>query len=175
MNALWQRLDQPGMDHAWCSERVFGGRWVTLDPNGPSSGEYRFTLDDRWGVTQALVDWVNGTGQCSTLAMADGQWRAEGSVVLRTTATAVDLSETPATNTLAIRQLNLEVGQTQTLEVVYIRPHPFTCHVVAQTYSRLNVAHYRYQSGTFVSVLTVDNAGWVVSYPQLWTKLNTTP
>ncbi|TDD63844.1 transcriptional regulator [Jiangella aurantiaca] len=84
----------------------------------------------------------------------------------------VDIALTPFTNTLPIRRLGLEVGESADLRIVYVQvDNGLTADAVDQRYLRLGSETYRYSSGDFTADLTVDGDGLVTDYPHLWRRL----
>jgi uncharacterized protein len=80
----------------------------------------------------------------------------------------VDLGFTPATNTLPIRRLGLEVGEAAELAVAWLRWPALRVERAEQRYERLARDRYRYSSGDFEADLTVDEHGLVVEYEGVW-------
>jgi len=78
---------------------------------------------------------------------------------------------TPATNTLPIRRLNLEVGQSQQVTAAWLKFPELKLEILFQLYTRLSPQRYRYQSGTsFSAELLVDDLGLVTVYPGGWER-----
>ena len=133
----------------------------------PVRTEYR-VFSDGAGFTSAVhVRDLRGFEQRTlTLARdAKGNWRIDERPdrSLRG-CTDVDLGCSPSTNTLPIRRLGLRVGASKTIQAAWVRFPELTVHKVAQTYTRLDEATFRYASGTFEAELTVDDAGLVTDY-----------
>ena len=84
----------------------------------------------------------------------------------------VDIPLTPFTNTLPIRRLQLEVGQTQEIRVLYLDVLAREFKPVRQKYHRLSGSQYQYENvpNDFEAVITVDGDGLVVDYPELFTR-----
>jgi uncharacterized protein len=84
----------------------------------------------------------------------------------------IDISFTPFTNTLAIKQLKLEVGQSADVRALYVESPTLGFKVSEQRYERLSEFEYRYTSlgSGFTAVITVDQDDLVVSYPGLFTR-----
>ena len=80
----------------------------------------------------------------------------------------VDLSFTPATNTLPIRRLGLGVGEKADIAVAWLRWPELKVERVGQRYARLAADRYRYTQGDFEAELTVDEHGLVLEYDGLW-------
>lgn len=80
----------------------------------------------------------------------------------------VDLGWTPATNTLPIRRFGLVPGEGGRTRVVWIVYPDLDVVVADQHYECLSESTYRYASGDFSAVLTVDEAGLVTDYEGIW-------
>ena len=87
----------------------------------------------------------------------------------------VDLSITPFTNTLPIRQLGLQVGELAEIEVVYVALPEMQLSCANQRYTRLAENVYRYEDqsfpGGFTADLPVDDDGLVLDYPGLFKRV----
>ena len=82
----------------------------------------------------------------------------------------VDLCWTPATNTLAIRRLDLGIGGRASIDATWVRWPELDVVRARQTYARLAVDRYRYDSGGQPYELQVDQVGLVTRYgDDLWT------
>jgi uncharacterized protein len=82
----------------------------------------------------------------------------------------VDLGVTPSTNTLPIRRLRLEVGETAEIDAAWIRFPELDVVRASQQYTRLGDRRYLYQSRTFQAELDVDDLGLVVTYAGTWER-----
>jgi hypothetical protein len=82
----------------------------------------------------------------------------------------IDLGFTPATNTLPILRLDLGVGDSMKTMAAWLKFPGFGFSALDQEYSHISDSEYLYQSGngTYSTVLSVNNAGFVTSYPGLW-------
>jgi hypothetical protein len=85
----------------------------------------------------------------------------------------VDLSFTPATNTLPIRRLGLEIGDEAEIRVAWLVWPELTVRPVRQRYARIARDRYRYTQDDFEAVLTVDEEGLVLEYEGLWRAIAT--
>ena len=84
----------------------------------------------------------------------------------------VDLSVTPATNTLPIRRLNLEVGSSVSVIAAWVKFPELTVEPLSQRYTRLRKDSYRYESNTGSSAqIAVDDLGLVTAYPSGWERI----
>ena len=84
----------------------------------------------------------------------------------------VDLAVTPATNTLAIRRLNLQVGSSASIIAAWIKFSDLTVQPLSQRYTRVAQNTYRYESNTgFSAEIVVDDLGLVTAYPGGWERI----
>jgi hypothetical protein len=86
----------------------------------------------------------------------------------------IDLSISPFTNMLPIKQLRFDGDKPQKIETLYFDENRFSIRKVQQLYSRLNDRTYRYQDvelPDFVVDIVVDDDGWVIVYPQLFKRV----
>src|SRR5690606_2784207 len=124
----WRRLDVFGYEHARIQRVPSGWRLqgkVEVRESGVSARfNYVVECDPTWFTRSALVDGEVG-GELARFALtADGagHWTA-GDQVLSAVAGAldIDLGFTPATNTLPIRRLALEVGESANVRSAWLR------------------------------------------------------
>ena len=89
----------------------------------------------------------------------------------------VDIMVTPLTNTLPIRRLQLALGESREISVVYIAAPDLSIRPFRQRYTRLDDVdsgqRYRYESldSGFTAVLPVDDDGFVIDYPGIWRRV----
>ncbi|PSR22196.1 MAG: hypothetical protein C7B45_07425 [Sulfobacillus acidophilus] len=86
----------------------------------------------------------------------------------------VGIGVTPSTNTLPIRRLDLDVGESQDCWATWVRFPDLTLHALAQRYTRLSSDVYRYESlqSGFQATLRVDDHGIIQQYTGLWSVLD---
>ena len=88
----------------------------------------------------------------------------------------VDISATPFTNTLPIRRLGLEPGESEELAVTYVRVPELLVGAERQRYSCLeaqaNGELYRFEAlpSGFTAELPIDAEGLVIDYPGLFRR-----
>lgn len=84
----------------------------------------------------------------------------------------VDIPLTPFTNTLPIRRLQLNEGQSQQIRIIYCDILQQQIKSVSQKYTRLADEQYRYQNvpNDFEATIKVDEFGLVIDYPQLFVR-----
>lgn len=85
----------------------------------------------------------------------------------------IDISLTPFTNTLPISRLNLSKNEQQELNVLYIDILNREIKPVQQRYTRLSTYQYKYENvpNDFEAVITVDDLGLVINYPELFERI----
>jgi hypothetical protein len=89
----------------------------------------------------------------------------------------VDIAVTPFTNTLPIRRLQLQQGQSKEIQVIYCNLLDQEIKPVRQQYTRLSANEYNYQNipNDFEANIQVDEAGLVVDYPSLFVRTAALP
>lgn len=82
----------------------------------------------------------------------------------------VDIAVSPLSNTLPIRRLHLQVGDSADIVTAYITVPDLAVTTDPQRYTRLAEHRYRYDSrdSDFTAVLDVDAQGLVTRYPGLF-------
>ena len=173
--ALWRRIDLPGMERCELAGtpdgfRIAGTTLFSLDERAIEI-RYSIALDAKWR-TQIVGIHVRTPEETRSVALrADGEgtWEVGGDPVPDLDgAIDVDLAWTPATNTIPIRRLGLDVGMDAQIFSAFV---PFPDRVVsarAQSYERLAERRYRFTSGDFAADLTVDGDALVTAYPGRW-------
>jgi hypothetical protein len=182
--ALWRRLDQPHwLDHCHLRGTKLGwsleGTLVGVLDGQPLRAQYRVNVDRLWRTRMAGVTvWTGTEQQGFRLGRSDeGIWTAfttGAELSALTGLTDVDISLTPATNTLPIRRLGLEVGESAETTAVWIRPD-LNLEPLPQRYTRTAESTYLYESGEnfdrFRAEISVDEHGVVAAYPPIWERL----
>lgn len=174
---VWRRLDLPGHDAARLQPHGDGwridGAAVFLDAAGPCRLDYVVECDAAWRTTLARVSGWRGTGPVDLDIRADAQrrWTLNGQAVPTVAGCDdVDLSITPATNTLPIRRLRLAAGGRAAVRAAWLRAPEMVLEPLDQVYEHVAGGRFRYQSGggTFSAELDVRYDGLVTRYSGLW-------
>ena len=174
---LWRRLDQPGHDSARLTEdstgAVIEGTAVFSESGRPCRLDYRVVCDAAWRTMSARVaGWMDTTAiDIAIAADRAGAWTLNGRSCLDLEGCDdVDLSFTPATNTLPIRRARLAVGAQLSVRAAWVRFPEMALEPLDQTYQRVSESRYRYESsgGSFVAELETNRVGFVTHYPGLW-------
>ncbi len=158
MEIVWESLEWPGMEHViWhAAESRADSAAVMLLPDGPLRVNYLLT-PTRVEISGLILEH-DGQGSWVDRPELDG-------------CLEVDISITPLTNTLPIRRLKLEPGDSREIRAVYIELPRLSVSVMPQRYSRLGERLYRYQSEGFQADRSVDEPDLVVDSPGLWRRL----
>jgi uncharacterized protein len=175
-SVLWRRIDPSGHDAVSLRRSADGwelaGVALFTDERGPCRLEYSVACDDRWRTRRCTVTGsVGRTPVQLAIAAVEGRWTLEGRHQPEVEGCVdLDLAFTPATNTLPIRRLGLEVGQSADVRAAWLPWPPAGLQPLEQQYRRIRPEVYRYESdgGRFVRDLVVHSSGLVTSYPRLW-------
>jgi hypothetical protein len=181
---IWVPWSGPGLEHLRLAQRddeiVADGLIIGVSDGAPFRARYVIRCDARWRVREIRVDLSSDSGREIALrADGAGFWTtASGEPVPSLDGCIdVDISATPFTNTLAIRRLGLEPGETSDLTVAYVAIPEMRVWPEKQRYTCL-AAHaqgglYRFESldGDFTAELPVDSDGLVSDYPELFRKV----
>ena len=176
---LWRRLDQPGHEAArlWSQESFWhlAGTAVFLHEEQPSNLSYHLICDTNWLTRSGRAKgWVGSlTLDVELLVDATQHWWLNGKEVPSVEGCLdLDLNFSPSTNLLPIRRLALDIGQAAKVKAAWLRFPSFVLEPLDQVYRRTAVTTYRYESagGKFVRDLTVNPAGFVTDYPDIWVQ-----
>lgn len=174
---LWRRLDCPGHDIARLTNRgahwVLSGTAIFAHNSGPCCLDYLVVCDTAWRTRSAHVNGSIGDTRIEFTVHVDEQqrWYLNDTEVSAVRGCIdVDLSFTPATNTIPIRRLALDIGDASDVRAAWLPFPSLAFEVLPQVYRRTGATTYHYESsgGAFVRELEVNAAGLVTIYPGLW-------
>jgi hypothetical protein len=164
----------PGLERLHLEAERCTSVLIATDAGHPYSFSYHLTWDAAWHLRTADAHLL-GEERPPIQLHADGagHWlRARGDELPALAGCIdVDFTASPFANTLPIRRLGLEVGQSARLLVAYILVPTLEVRPATQTYTRLDATHYRYESGRFRMDLPVDEDGVVLDYPGFWRRI----
>ena len=174
---LWHCSLLSSSEHAVLAESGDGYRLqgVAVLPLGelPCHLDYAVAVDRQWRPSQAraTIKTPSGTREIVLRSQHGAGWEVDG--VLRPDLDRcpdVDFGWTPATNTVPIRRLGLEVGQTASITAAWVRFPELDVVASEQRYRRLATDRWQYTSGQYDYQLTVDpDTGLVLAYgDDLW-------
>lgn len=142
--------------------------------NGTIAVRFTVRTDGAWATRETSVR--AGPSAIEVRADGLGGWSVDGAERADLQGcTDVDLEFTPATNTLPIRRLALEVGQSADIDAAWVRLPSLSVERSTQRYERLSERRYRYSSGPFAVELDVDEHGLVLDYPPFWVRERRSP
>jgi hypothetical protein len=176
---LWQWVQSPGLERfeflRSSDEWVFRGTILTLADDAPVEARYEITCDRLFRTRRANISLLDSSGQRSLKIEAqNGRWVENGRENQAVKgALDIDLGWSPSTNTLPIKRLKLEVGQSSSEFIAaWVRFPDLTLQPLPQEYLRLAGRQYRYSSrdGAFVAKLIVDDDDLVVDYEGFWQR-----
>ena len=176
--AMWRRLDHVGHEAArlvhhapfW---QLSGTAVFLLDR--PCRLEYQIVCDAAWRTLHGRVTGWHGDDPVKAELYTDTarRWTLNGhSAPAVSGCVDLDLSFTPATNTIPIRRLALNQGERAEVRSAWLSFPGLTLEPLVQSYSRTAglVYHYESPADGFVADIEVDPAGLVVRYPTLWER-----
>ena len=171
---LWQDTSNGALDrcqlHATSGGLRLAGTVLTAAHGDPLEVRY-LVLTEESGLTRRVeLDLNNGSSRRVLSADGAGRWHWEGDPELTEVAGAldVDLTVTPATNTLPIRRLGLDVGQAVDLRMAWVQFPGLEVIPSEQRYERLTADRWRFSTGDFQAELVVDHNGLVLDYGGLF-------
>lgn len=149
---------------------------------------YEIITDTNWRTRSVKIKQQTSDGEIRYIYLdidQDQNWRksinerpSDFSAVLDLASASglndIDLQITPSTNTLPINRLNLEVGEMQEIDVLWISFPELNLIRQQQKYSKINEGFYIFEipKTGFVAKLEVDKLGLVVNYENLYRRLS---
>lgn len=184
-HVVWEPVDAVGIEHLTVEsgeELDADGTVVGIAENegtaAPFRIRYRVECDGVGTVRRVEIDPL-GVGHGLELEHdGDGNWTKDGERAPELTGCRdVDISATPFTNTIPIRRLGLQSGESATISVAYLDVPAMTAETVEQRYTCLEPldsdgGSFRYESlaSGFTANLPVDSDGVVVDYPGVFRR-----
>jgi hypothetical protein len=175
---MWRRLDNPG--HEWARLYILGatpvlrGTAVFQEDRIAGRLDYKILCSPQWETLSAVVvGWVGGEKVDLRIQKTPNRgWLSNGKSVPGVEACPdIDLSFSPSTNLLPIRRLNLQLGQEAEVRAAWLVFPDLGLRPLTHWFRRESRDRYFYRSDTgFSAELKVNEAGFVVDYPPLWTE-----
>ena len=174
---LWKWSQGTGVERfeflRTADEWILRGTILTLAHNAAMEARYEIACDHLWRTKTANVSVRDAAGERKlTIAAQSGRWFENGVENQAVSgALDIDLGWSPCTNTLPIRRLGLEIGQTSgEFTAAWVRFPELALQPLPQEYLRLEERKYRYCSrgGAFVAELLVDEHDLVLDYEGFW-------
>jgi len=180
---MWAPWEGPGLEHLRLVTSdggvVANGLVIGLEAGRPFRISYEIRCDGRWRVREVRVATPDSERPViELLANGEGRWNGRGGEPLPELdgCIDVDISATPFTNTLPIRRLGLEPGESEELVVTYVRVPELLVGAERQRYGCLEAqvdgGLYRLEAlpSGFTAELPVDADGLVIDYPGLFRR-----
>jgi hypothetical protein len=179
---MWAPWEGRGLEHlrlVTSDGVVANGLVIGLEAGRPFRIGYEVRCDERWRVQEVRVAAPDsGRPVLELQADGEGHWKRRGGepVPELDGCIDVDISATPFTNTLPIRRLGLEPGESEELMVTYVRVPELLVGPERQRYGCLeaqaNSGLYRFEAlpSGFTADLPVDAEGLVIDYPGLFRR-----
>jgi hypothetical protein len=178
--ARWQDWAGESLEHLVLRENpdaiVAESAVLGMADGNAFAARYRIVCDRSWRVKSATVGVIGDDRRIELEGDGTGNWRDGSGAALPQLEGAIDIDVTvsPFTNTLPIRRLHLERGQSHEIAVVYFHLPELTVTTDPQRYTCLEpFARYRFEAleSGFVRDIEVDADGLVVTYPELFRRL----
>ena len=148
------------------------GRIVANLEGAGIEAAYVVEADTMWRTRRVRVEIANLERVLEISANGIGRWSdASGTWIPALDGCVdVDLSLTPATNTLPIRRLNPPMGEGVDIKVAYIVAPELSLRAGPQRYTRIGDGLWRFRGLDidFTADISVDEDGFVVDYPELF-------
>ncbi|HSK45726.1 MAG TPA: putative glycolipid-binding domain-containing protein [Candidatus Binatia bacterium] len=180
---LWQWVQNPGLERFEFSrlgdDWGFRGTILTLAADTAAEAKYDIVCDRFFRTRRANISVLDATGERTLqIASEGGRWYENGRENQTVVgALDIDLGWSPSTNTLPIKRLKLEIGQTSgEFVAAWVRFPDLTLQPLPQEYVRLADRQYSYssRSGAFVANLLVDDDDLVLDYEGFWLRAKST-
>ena len=137
--------------------------------------EYILKIDKKWEVLSFKIEFeINNVRKKLSGLKKNNDWTINGNANPPFSGfTFIDISLTPFTNTLPIRNLRLNQGQEKEIEVIYIDILGNDIRPARQKYRRNTDVNFRYENipNDFEADIDVDEDGLVVYYPSLFERI----
>lgn len=173
---LWRRLDTQGHDACRLfregDDWVLEGCAVAAEKTALTAVSYRAVCGPDWVTRSVTVaGWNDDRDIRLDISRSGSGWICNGNELpLLDECVDIDLGFTPATNTCAIRRLQIDTGQRRKATAAWLDDTDWQLKPLQQYYLRTAVYSYEYGSPAhgFTAQLSVDEHGLVTEYPGLW-------
>jgi uncharacterized protein len=175
---LWQGVETGALDRCHLETGPDGlrlsGTVLTAEFGTPLDVRYQVEAGPDGRTRRVELELDGGAVRRALLADGAGRWRWQDGPELPEVAGTldVDLTVTPATNTLPIRRLAaLEVGGAADLQMAWVQFPELAVIPSLQRYERLAADRWRFSTGDFEAELLIDPEGLVLEYSGLFRSL----
>lgn len=154
---------------------TYSGRITGIVNYEPVCIEYEIEADDAYHITSFSIRSVAESVVKIFLQRKNNKW-TDGSGHHNSQfddCIDIDISLTPLTNTFPINNLKLSVGESKSINVIYIDPISQNVKKALQKYTCLGPNKYRYENlaSGFTADLHVDAEGMIVNYAGAWSRI----
>lgn len=137
--------------------------------------EYFIKMNPNWETVSFEIKSLVGDKKdyLNFQRVGQGNWSTNGNSAPKFDGCMdIDISVTPFTNTLPINRLKIVENESYLVDVMYIDVLELQLKRVQQRYTRVSKVNYRYENvpNDFEAIITVDDLGFVVSYPGLFAR-----
>ena len=180
INLLWKALEHQALENCLVNITATGAEIVStiigMHDEKIYKVDYQIGINSDWEMRFAEIKSRHSDQQQLIKLENDGNgnWLQNGKPAdAFNGCTEIDIPLTPFTNTLPINRLKLAEGTSQLIDVIYIDLAEQQIKRVQQKYTRLSRLTYRYENvpNDFEATIEVDNWGFVVDYPLLFTRI----
>ena len=175
-DVIWAAVQWPGLEYVIAQAGDGGFRadsQLVMAEQGPARVSYQLDCDAGWRFRELTLRLTDPDGERTLMmsAAADGSWIVNGARRADLVGCVdIDINVSPLTNTLPVRRLMWSAGLPVDLDVAYVSVPELTVRLARQRYTLLADRLYRYESGSFQADLPVDQDGFVLDYPGIWTR-----
>ena len=175
-DVIWAAVQWPGLEYVIALAGANGLRadsQLVMAEQGPARVSYQLECGADWRFRALSMSVTDPDGERALTMTAEpgGHWTVDGEDRADLEpCTDIDINVSPLTNTLPIRRLDWSDGQAVDLNVAYVSVPELTVESVQQRYTMLAAGLFRYESGSFRADLPVDEDGFVLDYPGIWTR-----
>lgn len=176
---LWQGIAFPSLEHFSLQEKedyyIVASKIIGSHQQKIYSASYRLIINKQWEINEFLIDSeVNAVKNTLTGRKIDTNWEINHTVHPNFKGFQyIDISLTPFTNTLPINNLQLEIGDSKEIDIMYVDMINSDIKPVRQRYTRTDLHEYLYENivSEFTARIQVDESGLVLTYPGLFEKI----
>lgn len=176
---LWNRHDLPSLEHGRLYRHHAGFTLTGMVVAGLDGRQlhcsYEVETTRSWQTRKVKIRLSSGTEDQSLHLERDDNgrwWNGDTELTAFAGMNDIDLGITPSTNTLPIRRLELEPGESMSMTAVLVQFPSLIVTPLPQQYTRTGEYTYRYESnhGAYQADLEVDEHGLVTRYADVWSR-----
>lgn len=174
VEVLWLSAELQSADRcvvlAAPGNRLISGTALLPRHDVPARIDYTISTNEQLATTEVRIEMAAGESRSLHLQRTNGTWVLDGTDRPDLDPCVdIDLGWTPATNTLPLRRVPLEIDESATTTAAWIRFPELDVVPSEQTYTRLAADRVLYRSDTFEAELIVTPEAVVTTYgDDLW-------